>query len=459
MTAAAAPARRPNVILLLTDDQGYGDVARHGNPYIKTPNMDRLHDEGVRFTDFHVSPTCSPTRSSIMTGRHEFKSGITHTIRERERMSLKATTIAQLLKSAGYSTGIFGKWHLGDAAPYQPGQRGFDEVFIHGCGGIGQIYPGTCGDAPGNKYFNPAILHNNRFEKTEGYCTDVFFGQAARWINERRKSKAPFFAYITPNAPHGPLDCPEKYQRIYANMNLPEPVQKFYGMITNIDDNIGKLLGNLKDWGIDRDTLFIFMNDNGTATGAGIFNAGMRGNKATPYQGGTRACGFFRWTGTLKPADATQLAAHIDIFPTLAELAGAGIPNDVKLDGRSLVPLLKNPNAPWQDRYLFTHVGRWEQGKGAESKYAKCRVRNSRFSMVSMGPREKNWELFDLKSDPGENTNVLAQFPDEAKRLETAYDRWWEEILLCLENEDAIPPKVNPYRELYEKQFGGGPPA
>jgi hypothetical protein len=179
-SAAAASAQsrpRPNIVFVLTDDQGYGDIAAHGNPVIKTPNLDRLYGESVRFTDFHASPTCAPTRTALMTGRHEFKSGVTHTILERERMSLKSTTIAQVLRAAGYATGIFGKWHLGDAEPYQPGQRGFEETFIHGCGGIGQDYPGTCADAPGNTYFDPVIRHNGRFERTHGYCSDVFFGR------------------------------------------------------------------------------------------------------------------------------------------------------------------------------------------------------------------------------------------------------------------------------------------
>src|SRR4051794_13068011 len=168
---SAADAPRPNILIILIDDQGFGDMSCHGNPVLKTPNIDRLHDQGVRFSNFHVSPTCAPTRCALMTGRHEFRSGVTHTITERERMSLKATTIAQVLKSSGYATGIFGKWHLGDDDAYQPGQRGFDEVYIHGAGGIGQSYAGSCGDAPGNMYFDPAIRHNGQFEKTHGYCT------------------------------------------------------------------------------------------------------------------------------------------------------------------------------------------------------------------------------------------------------------------------------------------------
>src|SRR5271169_1354576 len=181
--SASLKARRPNIIFVLTDDQGYGDLSCHGNPILKTPNLDRLHGEGVRFTDFHVSPTCSPTRSALMTGRHEFKNGVTHTILERERLNPDAETIAQVLKSAGYTTGIFGKWHLGDEPDHQPEKRGFDEVYIHGGGGIGQTYPGSCGDAPGNTYFDPVILHNGVFEKTHGYCTDIFFGQAMHWMD------------------------------------------------------------------------------------------------------------------------------------------------------------------------------------------------------------------------------------------------------------------------------------
>jgi arylsulfatase A-like enzyme len=451
-----AARKQPNIIFVLTDDQGYGDLACHGNPHIKTPPMDRLHSESVRFTDYHASPTCSPTRTALMTGKHEFKSGVTHTILERERMSLKSTTIAQVLKSAGYTTGIFGKWHLGDSAPYQPNRRGFDEVFIHGCGGIGQSYPGTCSDAPGNSYFSPTLMHNGKFEKTDGYCTDVFFRQALNWIGEKRKGKAPFFAYIPTNAPHAPLNCPKEYEDMYTAMKLDQKLAKYYGMVTNIDDNLGKLMAKLKEWGMERDTILVFMTDNGGTAGVRDFNAGMRGSKGTPYQGGTRVPLFVRWTGMLQPADVDKLTAHIDIFPTYAELAGAKIPAGLKLDGRSLAPLLRNPDANWPDRYVFTHVGRWAKGQAAESKYLKCSVRNAQYSLVSMGPARK-WELYDIKKDSGESTDIAAGHPDVVKQIDAAYDKWWAEILPCLENEDAVPPPVAPYKELYWKQFGGGP--
>jgi arylsulfatase A-like enzyme len=445
--------RKPNILLILTDDQGYGDVGRHGNPILKTPHLDRMHDESVRLTDFHVSPTCAPTRCAIMTGRHEFKSGVTHTIFERERMSLKATTIAQVLQSAGYATGIFGKWHLGDEFERWPDKRGFDEMFIHGAGGIGQTYAGSCGDAPGNTYFDPAILHNGTFVKTSGYCTDVFFGRALAWI-EATKDRKPFFAYITPNAPHGPLHCPPAYAEPYRGL-VPGDVAAFFGMIANIDENVGRLIEKLRSWGIEKNTLVIYMNDNGGTAGVKAWNAGMRGQKCTPYLGGTRAIGFFRWPGTLAPADVGALTAHLDLFPTFAELAGAKIPAGVALDGFSLLPLLANPKADWPDRLLVTHVGRWARGKAAQSQCASCSIRRGPYHAVSAGKGARTaWELYDVKNDPGEKDDLAARKPEVVKSLAADYDRWWAEVLPCLENEDAVGPAINPFKALYWKQFG-----
>jgi arylsulfatase A-like enzyme len=460
--AASANLRAPkppNIILVLTDDQGYGDLGCHGNPILKTPNLDRFHSESVRFTDFQVSPTCAPTRSALMTGRHEFRNGVTHTILERERLTLKATTIAQALKRAGYTTGIFGKWHLGDEDAYQPDRRGFDEVFIHGGGGIGQTYPGSCGDAPGNTYFNPAIKHNGRFEKTTGYCTDLFFAQAWKWIAQKRNGRRPFFVYLTPNAPHAPLQCPAAYEKTYAG-KVPPNVAKFYGMISNIDDNFGRLLAKLKEWNLERDTLVIFMTDNGGTAGVATYNAGMRGSKATPYNGGTRVPSFWRCPAMFEGGfDVNQLTAHIDIFPTLAELAGATHSDRIKrqVEGRSLVPLLKNPQAAWPDRVLFTHVGRWERGKAAESKYALCSVRDLRYHLVNASKQSEDWALFDPKNDPGEKNNVIAAHPDVFRQLKRAFDQWWADTQPYLVNENVTGPKVNPFKKLYWKQFGGGP--
>jgi arylsulfatase A-like enzyme len=452
-------ADRPNIILVMTDDQGYGDLACHGHPLLKTPHLDRLHRESVRFTDFHVSPTCAPTRAALMTGRHEFKSGVTHTILERERLSLKPKTIAEVLRSAGYGTGIFGKWHLGDEPDRWPDKRGFDEMFIHGAGGIGQTYAGSCGDAPDNKYFDPAILHNGKFVKTRGYCTDVFFAQALNWMDERRKAGAPFFAYITPNAPHAPLVSPgPQYDSLYEGKSingqrLGTNDVPYYAMISNIDDNVGKLLAKVKEWNLEKNTLVIFMTDNG-GTHTKLFNAGMRGAKNTPYQGGTRVSAFWRWpAGFNGGADVKALTAHWDIFPTLAEIAGAKLGEDLRkqIEGHSLMPLLKNPNADWPDRFFVTHIGRWARGNAEGSKHAGSSIRNSRFTLVG------NKELYDLANDPGETTNVIEQNPEVAAKLRDGLDQWWAEVLPCLENENVPTPKINSFKELYWKQFGGGP--
>jgi arylsulfatase len=439
----------------MPDDVGYGDFACLGNPVVRTPHLDAFSAQAVRFTDFHVSPTCAPTRCALLTGRHEFKSGVTHTILERERMSLKAVTLAQVLRSAGYATGVFGKWHLGDEAPYQPDRRGFDEVFIHGGGGIGQTYPGSCGDAPGNSYVNPALWHNGAFEKTQGYCTDLFFDRALEWIDRRRRDHSPFFALITPNAAHAPLQGPEGYAAHYAG-RVPGDVATFYGMIENIDDNVGTLLRKLRDWGLEDDTLVIFLTDNGGTAGTRIFNAGMRGAKGTPYQGGTRVPSFWRWPAGFRGGrDVAALTAHIDVFPTLAEVAGAVLPDDVRrqVEGRSLVPLLRDPQAEWPDRHLVTHVGRWGRDRAEASKYVGCSIRNRRFTLVN------DAALYDLEADPGETKDVSGSHPGMVAALRAAYERWWEEMLPCLENEGAIGPKVNPFKERYWKQFGGGPDA
>jgi arylsulfatase len=454
---------RPNIIFILTDDQGYGDVSAHGNPVLRTPNLDRLYAESVRFTDFHVSPTCAPTRSALLTGRHEFKNGVTHTIFERERLTPTATTLAQVLKAAGYTTGIFGKWHLGDEAEYQPERRGFDEVFIHGGGGIGQVYPGSCGDAPRNTYFNPAILHNGTFERTQGYCTDVFFAQALRWIATRKDLAEPFYAHIATNAPHAPLQVRPEDEARYAGKVLDAATAKYFGMVANIDDNVGRLLDQLDAWGLRERTLIVFMNDNGGTGGVKVFNAGMRGQKGSPWLGGTRAASFWRWPGHLQPRDVAALTAHVDFFPTLAALAQAKLSPAVQaqVEGRSLVPLLTDPSAGWPDRTLFTHVGRWARfANPDDSKFTQCAVRTPRWHLVSIkGGTAPAWELFDLTADPSEKTNVAAAHPAVVAQLAREYDAWWIAARAGMVNEQAVGPRLNPFAARFWKQFGGGPDA
>ena len=453
---------RPNIILIMTDDQGKGDLSCLGNKVLKTPNLDKLRSQSTRFTDFHVSPTCAPTRSAIMSGRHEFRNGVSHTILERERMALSTTTIAQILKSAGYATGIFGKWHLGDEEAYQPHNRGFDEVFIHGAGGIGQKYACSCADAPPNqknRYFDPVVRHNKKFVKTKGFCTDVFFRQALSWIKQQKETEAPFFAYITPNAPHGPMIAPKKYKKRFRDMGFNDSVAGRYGMIENIDDNMGLLMQKLNEWGLDENTLLIFMTDNGQAGGRitqrngmrfMLFFAGLRGSKGTVYEGGTRVPAFWRWTGVLPAGrDIDGLAAHIDIFPTFVELVGAKVPAKTqKRDGRSLLPLLQSTKSDWPDRYLFVHKGRWAKGSNPDkSKYKNFAVRSERFRLIN------GKELYDIDADPGETTNVIEKHPKVAKTMMAAYDQWWKETLPLLVNEDVPNSKEQPFIVLYNKQL------
>ena len=461
--------RRPNIIYVMTDDQGYGDIASHGNLVLKTPFLDRMRKQSVCLTEYHVSPTCAPTRAALMTGRHEFHSGVTHTIRERERMALSQTTLPELLRTAGYTTGIFGKWHLGDEDAYQPGSRGFDRVFIHGGGGIGQSFSGSCGDAPGNTYFAPMIRSDGRFIQTRGYCTDIFFREAETWITKCKEKDIPFFCYLSTNAPHGPLIPPatgdEYYRTALQEAGLKKPKQidrvaPFYAMVENIDTNMGRLLRTIDSLGLAENTLIVFSTDNGSGAGSSFYNAEMHGAKNSPYRGGTRVPAFWKWKGVLpEGVDVSQVTAHIDVLPTLCELAGVQIPQTVadKIEGRSLVPLLKNQKADWPDRPLVTHQGRWDRGKAAENKYKNCRIREGRWSLVNTKNKPDGWELYDINSDPSEKTNVASKHPDVVRRLASSYTTWWESVQPDLVNEDVDGPSENPFKTAYWKQYGPQP--
>ncbi|MCR9294528.1 MAG: arylsulfatase [bacterium] len=475
--AAAGPSlqgARPNIVLVMTDDQGFAPVGAHGHPWIQTPNLDRFHHASTRFTRFLVSPTCSPTRSAIMTGRHPMKNGVTHTILERERMTLQATTLPQILQTVGYKTAIFGKWHLGDEEPYQPQNRGFDESFIHGAGGIGQAYNCSCADAPNNKYFNPVIRHNGRFVKTNGYCTDLFFTAALGWIDQQRQAERPFFAYIATNAPHGPFIAPPANTAKFENLGFSSQTAGFYGMIENIDENFGVLIDRLEQWGLLENTLIIFMSDNGmTGGGSGkqdqplvngypFYNAGMKGLKGSTDEGGVRVPFFIRWDGKIQAAqDVDRIAAHIDILPTLAALAGAELPPG-QVEGRNLLPLIEgSATSDWPDRYLFTHKGRWKTGEDPDSnQWINFAVRNQRFRYVGQGTlkmaegeRRGAGALYDMLADPGQTTDVLHQHPQVAEEMRVAYEQFWKEARPLMVNEDAPMSPTRPFHVWYEEQL------
>jgi len=412
----AADRKRPNIVLVITDDQGYGDLGHTGNPVIKTPHIDRLAAESSQLTDYHVAPTCSPTRAALLTGHWTDRTGVWHTINGRSMLRENEVTLGQLLKDAGYATGMFGKWHLGDNYPYRPEDRGFTEVYRHGGGGIGQTP-----DLWDNAYFDGRYFHNGRVVGAKGFCTDVFFGEAQRFIRNCAATKQPFLAYISPNAPHGPLHAPQKYLDMYPTQ--PPAIAAFFGMISNIDDNVGAMRALLHELGIERDTLFIFTTDNGTASGAKVFNAGMRGEKGSEYEGGHRVPFIAHWpaAGWNQKHINETLCHAVDIVPTLLEVTGAKIPDALRFDGLSIRALLDpagNTDAWPRNRMLVTDSQRVRD----PIKWKQTAVMSAQWRLVN------GRELYDLKADPGQQRNVIADYPAQAETMRAFYDSWWQEL-------------------------------
>jgi arylsulfatase A-like enzyme len=321
--ALAAPVRRPNVVFILTDDQGYGDVGIHGNDKIRTPNMDRVAREGIQFTQFHANPVCSPTRASLMTGRYYYRTGVVDTYLGRSMMYPDEVTVAEMLAPAGYRTGIFGKWHLGDNYPLRAIDQGFQDAVVIKGGGLRQ----PAGIPGGDGYFDPILLNNGKPQRYQGYCTDIYTDEALKFM-ERNRTR-PFFLYLPTNAPHGPLEIGDSWVEPYRKMGLSDTTAKIYGMVANVDHNIGRVLAKLSELKLEQDTIVIFMTDNGPQQGD-RFNGGMRGRKGTVYEGGIRVPFFVRWPRMVQPGTKTdRLAAHIDVLPTLLDACGAPLPGSV----------------------------------------------------------------------------------------------------------------------------------
>lgn len=412
---ASGPADKPNLIIVITDDQGYGDLGCHGNPYIKTPALDEFCDEAVSFTNFHVSTTCSPTRGSLMTGRHTNRLNVFHTIAGRSLLFEDEVILPQVMGSNGYRCGMFGKWHLGDNHPFRPGDRGFHEVVRHGGGGVGNL-----SDYWGNDYFDDTYWHNGQPEEYAGYCTDVFFNEALRFIEENKDR--PFFCYISTNAPHGPLNVPVEYMDLYGEMEeVPGHLKRFYGMITNIDDNFRRLREHLDKLGLTENTILLFMTDNGTATGHSLYNAGMRGHKGSEYDGGHRVPLMIRWPagGITGGKKIEELTAHYDLLPTFTDLLGLNFRPVKKLDGISLKPLLYGEEDGWPNRILYMDTQRLQN----LVKYRKYSVMDREWRLVNGD------ELYYMPEDPGQSNNVIAQHPMEAARLDEGYESWWHSFV------------------------------
>ena len=411
----AGAQHRPNVVFVITDDQGYGDLSAHGNPILKTPALDTLHGESVRLTDYHVSPTCSPTRGALMSGHFTNRAGPWHTIMGRSFLFRGEATLGEVFAQSGYRTGMFGKWHLGDNYPYRPEDRGFHEVVRHAGGGVGQTP-----DYWNNSYFDDTYFHNSIPEKFEGYCTDIFFDSAKRFIEDSVSREKPFFAYITTNAPHGPFHVADEYWMPYRKRGLSEREAIFFGMIANIDENVGAMRAWLKAKNLEENTIFIFTTDNGTATGEKVWNVGMRGKKGSEYEGGHRVPLFIHWpkAGLTEGRDISRLSAHVDVLPTLIDLCGLQAPMDYFFDGRSLAPLIFKLPTPWPDRYLVTDSQRVQD----PIKWRKSSVMTQRWRLIN------GEELYDVESDPGQQVDIASKFPEIVERLRGNYEAWWTSI-------------------------------
>lgn len=410
---------KPNVIIVMTDDQGYGDLGHTGNPILKTPAIDAFAAEAVSFTNYHVGTTSTPTRAGLLTGRNCNRNGTWHTIMGASMLNANEVTLSDVFKQNGYKTGMFGKWHLGDNHPFLPQDRGFDEAFYHAAGGVGQTP-----DYWNNDYFDDTYFRNGKPEKVKGYCTDVWFEEAMKFI-DKSKDK-PFLCYLSLNAPHSPFNVPEEYYNIYKNeTNILESQKRFYGMITNIDDNFSKLLARLNELKMTHNTIVIFTTDNGTSNGYITdkntrkvygYNALMRGTKSSEYDGGHRVPFIIRWpNGNIGGGKKlNELTAHVDLLPTLASLAGISFKPSKIMDGTD-ISLYITGGKKIKKRMMVTDTqrGPWPV-KGKQS----C-VMEGNWRLVNGN------ELYDISKDPGQQINLFAKFPGRVSKMTNFYNSWW----------------------------------
>ncbi|MEM6313449.1 MAG: arylsulfatase [Planctomycetota bacterium] len=419
----------PNVLLIVTDDQGYGDFECTGNPWLKTPALNQLHDDSVRLTQFHVDPMCAPTRAALMTGCHSARAGVWSTLTGRYFLNRTMPTMANGFRAAGYRTGMFGKWHLGDARGYLPHQRGFDHALHHHGGVIGEMP-----DHWDNDYFNATFQRNGNPERfTDTYCTDVWFDEAIAFIRDSIGRGVPFFCYLATNAPHSPYDVHDRYAEPYREQGVPADRANFFGMIANLDENVGRLRTELDTLGSADDTIVIYMGDNGTACGATVdaaghvvdgFNAGLRGKKCWATDGGHRNLCMLHWPrgGWVGGRDVDRLTAHIDLLPTLANTCGFDTHH---CDGHDLTPALQGKTDDTDDRVLVVH----NQQRDNPVKYKDYAVLTRDWRLVQTndwGPGRR--ELTATHADPGQRRNLIDQHPDVADRLLAMYEQWWKSV-------------------------------
>ena len=420
---AAVDAPRPNVIIVLADDQGYGDLGVHGNPVLKTPNMDRLHAESVRFTDFHVAPMCSPTRGQLLTGVDAMRNGCTAVCQGRSMIRADIKTMADFFVSAGYATGHFGKWHLGDSYPYRPQDRGFQTTIHHRAWGITSLADHW--ENHTNAYFDPILVDNGTERRFLGYCTDVFFNEAMKWMETQKADQQPFLCYIPTNTPHKPEICDAQYSDPYTGKNEGRELPaQFYGMIANLDENLGRLEAFLEKTGLRDDTILIFLSDNGTQNSQAqlIFNASMRGKKTALYEGGHRVPLFIRWPngGLIHGQDRHELTQVQDILPTLIDLCGLDKEQSLSFNGTSLAGLVKDPQAQLPDRKLVI------QYRASGEPWNSAAVMWDKWRLIKSA-NEDLFELYHVGNDPSQINNVADVNPEVVLQMKQFYEDWYAE--------------------------------
>ena len=433
--ASAFAAKQPNLIVVMTDDQGYGEFSIHGNPITETPNIDRLATQSIRLTDFHVAPMCTPTRGQFLTGLDAFRNGAINVSSGRTLLRPELKTIADVFKAEGYRTGLFGKWHLGDNYPFRPEDRGFEETIWFPSSHINSVP-----DFWDNDYFDDTFIHNGKREKFKGYCTDVFFEEAMRWINFENQGNRPFFAFIPLNAAHWPWFVPDKYRQPirdtmeanpdvvkHLNKGKRESLVSFLAMGANIDENIGNLDQFLKKSGLLDNTIVVFLTDNGSTMGQDYYNAGMRGKKTTLWEGGHRVPCFIRWpAGDIgKPRDIDELSHVQDLLPTLADLAGVKNPSK-NLDGLSLAPVFRGQKETLSDRMLVINYSRMPQFKVSYTKLNPAiPLRDGAAVLWKQWRLLENRELYNVKDDLHQDHDLAKQHPEIVAKMRDYLNTWW----------------------------------
>jgi arylsulfatase A len=407
----------PNVLFILTDDQGWGDLSLHGNQFVETPNLDQLARGGAQFDRFFVSPLCAPTRASLLTGRYHLRTGTVSVSQGWERMRSDELTLAEIFRQSGYATGCFGKWHNGEHAPEDPNGQGFDE-FLGFCAGHW------------NNYFDTDLQHNDRMVATKGFITDVLTDAALAFIGQNKSR--PFFCYVPYNAPHSPHQVPDRYFDKYKAKGLSDEEASIYGMVENVDDNVGRLLNGLDKMGLAKNTIVVFATDNGP--NGHRFNGGMKGIKGSVDEGGVRVPLFVRWPGIIRPQTRIQPnAAHIDLLPTLVDLCGLRFRPVHPLDGHSLAGLLLGRTDTLADRMLFTHVASMSSNQLPAEPGG---VRTARYRLVRQNGQT---QLYDMRNDPAQTTDIAAEQPQPVHQLQAAYDRWFQDVSLMITHTRPAP--------------------